>query len=83
MSKDREIQYLHMRCNNLNDRLSLALNVINELVNIQTQRLNPYTPEGQCYRGISDNCLNVINDLNAQWEQVESEYSDVISENEK
>ena len=61
MSTDREIQYLHMRCNNLNDRLSLALNVVNELINIQTQKLNPYAPEGQFYQSISDNSDTKIN----------------------
>lgn len=82
MNQDREIEYLHMRCNNLNDRLTLALNVINEMINMQTQKLNPYHPEGGAYQGMSDNCFNTINGINNEWVQVESEYQDVISNNQ-
>ncbi len=83
MSTDREIQYLHMRCNTLNDRLHLALTAINDLVNVQTQRLSIYSPEGQYYQRILDNCNNAIDNINSQWEQIESEYSDVINKENK
>lgn len=81
MSKDREIQYLHMRCNNLNDRLYLAIHTINELVSVQTQKLNPYHPEGEYYQSLSTNCMNALNDINNQWALVEDKYKDVIEQN--
>ncbi len=79
MSTDREIQYLHMRCNNLNARLHIALAAMNDLVNVQTQRLNSYSPEGQYYQSIADSCDSAINNINLQWRQVELEYQDVVN----
>ncbi len=83
MSTDREIQYLHMRCNNLNARLHIALTAINDLVNVQTQRLSSYTPEGQYYQSIADSCGKAITNINLQWEQVELEYQDVVNKGNK
>lgn len=79
MSKDREIEYLHVRCSNLNDKLSLALGIIKELVSIQTQKLSPYYPEGQHYQDIYNNCDSIITSLNSQWDQVELDFQDVIN----